>query len=103
MRPNIGRFLIMVSMAALTSSCATPETRLRTGLVNAGVPPPLAACMAERMVDRLSLMQLRRMSDLPSAREAQSIDQFLRSVRALRDAEILTMTSAAAARCTVGL
>jgi hypothetical protein len=103
MRATTGRFLIMVSIAALVSSCATPETRLRTGLVNAGVSPALAACMAERMVDRLSLMQLRRMADLPSAREAQSIDQFLRNVRALRDPEILTVTTAAAARCAVGL
>jgi hypothetical protein len=98
-----GRFLIIVSLAALASSCATPETRLRTGLIDAGVSPPLAACMAERMVDRLSLMQLRRLADLPDAREAQSIDQFLRRVRALRDPEILTVTTAAAARCAVGL
>lgn len=103
MRPNIGRFLMLAPLAALVSSCATPETRLRTGLVDAGVSPPLAACMAGRMVDRLSLLQLRRMSDLPDAREAQSIDQFLRSVRALRDPEILTVTTAAAARCAVGL
>ena len=96
--------LILPSLAAcLLASCATPEARLRAGLVNAGVSPALAGCMAGRMVDRLSLMQLRRMSDLPAARESQSIDQFLHSVRALRDTEILTVTTAAAARCAIGL
>ena len=54
--------------AALLSGCGMPEARLRAGLVNAGLPPPLAACMAGRMADRLSLMQLRRIGDLPQAR-----------------------------------
>lgn len=103
MKARTGRLLIILSLAALASSCATPETRLRNGLVNAGVSPSLAACMAGRMVDRLSLMQLRRMSDLPGARESESLDQFLRRVRALRDPEIWTVTSAAAARCATGL
>jgi len=44
----------------LLSACAIPEARLRTGLQNAGLSQAMASCMAERMVDRLSLMQLRR-------------------------------------------
>ena len=62
------RALPVLAASALLSACAVPEARLRAGLVNAGLPPPLAACMAERMVDRLSLMQLRRLGDLPRAR-----------------------------------
>ena len=95
--------LLPLLAVGLLASCATPEARLRAGLENAGLSPRMAECMAERMVDRLSLMQLRRMSDLPAARESQSLDQFLHNVRALRDTEILTVTSAAAARCAVGL
>ena len=87
----------------LLASCATPEARLRQGLADAGLSEAMAACMAERMVDRLSLIQLRRIGDLPRARESQSVEQFLRRVRALRDAEILTVTSSAAARCAIGL
>ena len=34
---------------------------------------PMAACMAERMVDRLSLAQLRRIGDLPYARDERSV------------------------------
>ncbi|HEX8639897.1 MAG TPA: hypothetical protein VF704_01960 [Allosphingosinicella sp.] len=53
------------------------------------------------MADRLSLMQLRRLADLPRTREAGDLDEFLHSVRALGDREILTVTAAAAARCAV--
>jgi hypothetical protein len=86
---------------SLLAACATPETRLRTGLENAGLSQPMAACMAGRMVDRLSLIQLRRIGDLPYARDERSVSGLLHRVRALRDAEILTVTSAAAGVCVI--
>ena len=61
----------------------------------------MAACMAERMVDRLSLAQLRRMADLPYVRDERTMAGFLHRVRALRDREILTAASASAAACAV--
>jgi hypothetical protein len=87
--------------AALLAACAIPEARLRAGLTNAGLSQPMAACMAERMVDRLSLIQLRRIGDLPYARDERTVSGFLRRVRALRVAEILRVTSAAAAACAL--
>jgi hypothetical protein len=89
--------------AVLLAGCATPEARVRDGLVNAGLSPPLAGCMASRMVDRLSLMQLRRIGDLPRARESVSAGEFLHRVRALRDPEILSATASSAALCETGL
>lgn len=86
---------------ALLASCAIPEARLRAGLVNAGLSEPMAACMAERMVDRLSLAQLRRIGDLPYARDERTVAGFLHRIRALRDGEIWTVASAAAAICAV--
>jgi len=86
---------------ALLASCAVPEARLRAGLANAGLSEPMAACMAERIVDRLSLAQLRRIGDLPYARDERSVAGFLHRVRALRDREILTASSAAAAVCAI--
>lgn len=97
-------FLLLLALSPCAlSACAIPEDRLRTGLVNAGLSRPLAACMAERMVDRLSLAQLMRLADLPKAREAESLDRFLRRVRALGDPEILSVTSSSAALCATGL
>ena len=98
------RAKLMIMMPfALLASCAVPEARLRAGLVNAGLSPSLAACMAERMVDRLSLAQLSRIGDLPRASSSQSVSQFLRRVRALGDTQILSVSSSSAALCAVGL
>ncbi|NIJ21267.1 hypothetical protein FHS95_002970 [Sphingomonas naasensis] len=94
---------LLALAASLLAGCAVPEARLRSGLIRAGLPKPLSACMAERMVDRLSLKQLMRIADLPYAGGAESVDQFLHRVRALGDAEILGVTSSSAALCATGL
>ena len=91
----------------LLLSCATvsPESRLRTGLIDAGVSPRMAGCMAERMVDRLSLAQLRRLQSLASLRKSHmgdmTVDRFLFKVRALEDPEIFAVTSKAAIVCAI--
>ncbi|WP_439540275.1 hypothetical protein [Sphingomonas sp.] len=97
------RVIPLIAALAALSACAVPEARLRTGLTNAGLPKPLAACMAERMVDRLSLAQLMRIADLPKAREAESLDRFLRRVRALGDPEILAVATSSGGLCATGL
>lgn len=97
------RVIPLIAALAALSACAVPEARLRTGLTNAGLPKPLAACMAERMVDCLSLAQLMRIADLPKAREAESLDRFLRRVRALGDPEILAVATSSGGLCATGL
>lgn len=87
----------------MLAGCATPETRLKNGLVEAGLSQGIAACMAERMVDRLSLLQLRRLSSLGSLGDKPirelTTEQFFRKVRALKDPEILGVTTSSAALC----
>ena len=101
------RFAILPLVAAtlMLSGCATPEARLRTGLNNAGLSKAMSACMAERMVDRLSLVQLRRLSALGSLKDREitdlTLDQFFRKVRALKDPEILAVTTSSAAVCAL--
>ncbi|WP_327753387.1 hypothetical protein VVT58_08525 [Sphingobium sp. SJ10-10] len=91
----------------LLASCATvsPESRLRVGLIDAGVSPSMAGCMAERMADRLSLTQLRRLQSLASLRKSHmgdmTVDRFLYKVRALEDPEIFAVTSKAALICAI--
>ena len=99
---------LALPLALLTlalAGCATPETRLRTGLNNAGLSKAMSACMAERMVDRLSLVQLRRLSALGSLKDKRivdlSLDQFLHKVRALKDPEILAVSTSSAAICAL--
>jgi hypothetical protein len=96
------RLLLPLAAAALLAGCATPEARLRAGLVDAGLSPPLAQCMAHRMAHRLSLTQLLRLRDLPRAREAVGVAEFLHRVRALHDTEILSVASSSAALCATG-
>jgi len=99
---TLRRLTVLFLLASLTG-CAVPEARLRSGLRSAGLSPPLSTCMARRMADRLSLAQLVRLSDLPTARDARDLPGFLRRVRALGDPEILGVTSSSAALCTTGL
>ena len=101
------RFAILplIAAALMLAGCATPEARLRTGLNNAGLSKAMSACMAERMVDRLSLVQLRRLSALGSLKDREitdlTLDQFFRKVRALKDPEILAVTTSSAAVCAL--
>ena len=95
--------MALAAGTAMLTGCAVPEARLRSGLTQAGLPRPLAGCMAERMVDRLSLAQLRRIADLPAARGPQSPDRFLHHLRALGDPEIVGVATSSAALCAAGL
>ena len=99
------RWALPLTMPLALWGCATPEARVRSGLVDAGLPRPVAACMAERMVDRLSLIQLRRIGRLGDLRDANvrelSVDQFLHRARAIGDPEILAVMSSSGAICAV--
>lgn len=95
----------MVLLALASASCATPETRVRDGLMRAGLSRPMAACMAKRMVDRLSLTQLRRLDQLASLRDGNARDltaeQFLHRARALGDPETLAVMTTSAGICAL--
>lgn len=97
--------LALVAISLMLAGCATPETRLRDGLHNAGLSQAMSSCMAERMVDRLSLVQLRRLSALGSLKDKRvtdlTLDQFFHKVRALKDPEILTVSTSSAALCAL--
>ena len=97
------RRLILPATLLALAGCSTPEAMTRTGLVNAGIPRATAACMADRMVDRLSLLQLRRLSGLAKARGSKGLNQFLYRVRSLKDPEILGVVSSSAGLCATGL
>lgn len=99
------RLVLLVPLAL--AACATPETQLRTGLRDAGLSAPISACMAGRMVDRLSLVQLRRLSSLKGLGDTRigetPVRDYLHTVRALKDGEILAVTTTAAGACAIGL
>jgi hypothetical protein len=98
--------IALVGMIPLAlSACATPETRVRTALMDAGLSQPIAACMADRMVDRLSLIQLNKLNGLKKLRGQNirkvTLDDFLRRTGALQDPEILGVTTSSGLICAV--
>lgn len=73
--------------------------------MDAGLSKPIASCMADRMVDRLSLIQLNRLSGLKKLRGADmrkvTVDEFLKRTRSLQDPEILGVVSSSGLICAV--
>ena len=95
----------IIVLVLTLASCATPESQLATGLQRAGLGKGVSVCMADRMVDRLSLNQLLKLRSLGSLSEdgPRSAAEFVRRVRALRDPEILSVTTSSLAVCGLGL
>jgi hypothetical protein len=58
-------------------------------------------CMATRMTDRLSLMQLNKLRKLKG--EKRSLGDYVDAVRKVGDAEALSVTASSAALCATGL
>lgn len=105
--PHRSVALTMAAVSLALSACTTitPEQKVRASLIDAGLSPRMAACMADRMVDRLSLDQLRRLKSLASLEKADmgamSVDRFLYKVRATEDPEIFIVMSRAALACAL--
>lgn len=99
------RAFLPIVIALAVTGCTTPETRLRTGLIEAGLSKTQSACMADRMVDNLSIGQLLKLRSLGNLRDEKlgdvGIKRYLRNVRALRDPEILAVTTRAAIGCAL--
>jgi len=99
--------LIALIGAFALSSCTTvsPEARVRTRLIQAGLKPSVAGCMAGRMVDRLSIAQLKRLQSLAGLQnhpvESMSMDELVHRLRALNDPEIVSVVLRAGIGCSI--
>ncbi len=97
--------LVTATAALLLSACATPESRVRNGLMSIGLSKPISTCMAGRMVDRLSLGQLDKLNRLGKLRKRDpgdiSFNQFVRETRALQDPEIVGVVTSSGVICAV--
>jgi hypothetical protein len=100
------RAVPLVTVAALAlAACATPETRIRGALTDAGLSKPIAGCMADRMVNRLSLFQLNKLNGLKKLQGKKasqiSIEEFVKRTKALQDPEILGVVSSSGVICAI--
>jgi hypothetical protein len=76
------------------------EGRVRSALVNAGLSQSNAACMAERMTDRLSLGQLRKLQALQAPK--RSLADYVYTVRRVGDGQLIEVTASSALLCATG-
>lgn len=99
------RIILGVTALSALAACATPETRVRNGLMSAGLSAPISACMADRMVDRLSLAQLNKLNGLGKLKKQKpgdvTFNEFLKRTRSLQDAEIVGVVTSSGVICAV--
>jgi hypothetical protein len=97
--------LLVPVVALALAGCATPETRIRTALTDAGLSKPIAGCMADRMVDRLSLFQLNKLNGLKKLQGKKAsqitIEEFVKRTKALQNPEILGVVSSSGVICAI--
>ncbi len=97
--------IVLATVLSTLAACATPETRVRSGLMRAGLSEPVSACMADRMVDRLSLGQLGKLNGLGKLQKVKpgdvSINEFVKQTRALQDPEIITVVTSSGVICAL--
>ncbi|WP_379922117.1 hypothetical protein [Erythrobacter sp. R86502] len=95
--------------AILLGACAQTiaKSRVESALIDAGLDRGNADCMATRMVDRLTIDQLRKLEALkPQGNEPArptTLKGYVDRVARVGDAEVLAVTSSSAALCVVGL
>ena len=90
----------LLALAACSpSKIAYP--RVKSALLDAGLSDRNAACMADRMTDKLTIPQLRRLEKLKG--DKRSLADYVEAVRRVGDADALTVTATSAALCTTGL
>jgi len=95
----------LLALAGCTQAVA--EGRLRSALEGAGLSPNQADCMAGRMVDRLTISQLRKLEALGprdgEPRRPTNLSGFVERVRRVGDAEVIAVTASSAGLCAAGL
>ncbi|WP_379549516.1 hypothetical protein [Qipengyuania sp. DGS5-3] len=82
------------------------ESRVEAALVDAGAPPELAACMAPKMVERLSLVQLKKLEGLRADDGETTVplspSELIGRIQRVDDREALQVTGMAATSCAIG-
>lgn len=97
-----GKAALLLLLPLALAGCVEriAESRVRSALVGAGLSDQTSACMARRMVDRLTIAQLRKLQALQGPR--RSVADYVGVVRRLNDPEVLEVTASSAALCATG-
>jgi hypothetical protein len=101
----VTRLLLLACTGSLALAACAPSKlaygSVKSAMIDAGLSEANAACMASRMTDRLSLVQLNKLKQLKG--EKRSLSDYVGAVRWVGDAEALSVTASSAALCATGL
>ncbi|MBY0342298.1 MAG: hypothetical protein K2Q29_00450 [Sphingomonadales bacterium] len=112
MRKLILGLLLIVGLGAgaLFSGLANPlvEMQVKGALTQSGIGEKRAACMAERMVDRLTIGQLWKLRQGMAPQEGEpeegyGLGELVKRLRRVGDGEAVAVLTTSAGLCTVGL
>ena len=95
---------LLLALPLLASGCVTQEMKqaqVKSALVNAGVPTPIAQCMAHRLVDQLTTAQLRKLQAFKGPK--RTVDDYLAAVAQVNDPQVIQVTISSAGLCVSGL
>ena len=103
MRPVLAVAAVLAAAGLGAGGCVQKiaEGRVRSALLDAGLSQRNADCMAHRMVDRLTIAQLRKLERLEG--EKRSLPDYVAAVHRVGDAEAIAVTASSAALCASGL
>jgi hypothetical protein len=102
--------IIALGAGALLSGLANPlvEMQVKSALVESGIGEKRAACMAERMVDRLTLGQLWKLRQGMAPQEGEpeedyGLGELIKRLRRVKDGEAVAVLTTSAGLCAIGL
>jgi hypothetical protein len=102
--------IIALGAGALFSGLADPlvEMQVKGALVESGIGEKRAQCMAERMVDRLSIGQLWKLRQGMAAQDGEpeegyGLGELVKRLNRVGDGEAVAVLSTSAGLCAIGL
>ena len=107
----IGLLLIVaLGAGALFTGLANPlvEMQVKGALVESGIGEKRAACMAGRMVDRLTIGQIWKLRQGMAAKDGEpeegyGLGELIKRLRRVEDGEAVAVLTTSAGLCSIGL
>ena len=100
------RILTLAALVLALSACSSlAKPQVETALRDAGASASMAACMAKRMTDRLSIAQLQKLSRAKGAPGEKATDLSFGELRdrvaRIDDPEVVSVVTTSAAACAL--
>jgi hypothetical protein len=102
--------IILLAGGAVFTGLANPlvEMQVKSALVGSGIGEKRAACMAERMVDRLTIPQLWKLRQGMAAQEGEpdegyGLGELIKRLDRVDDSEAVAVLTTSAGLCAIGI